>query len=144
MIRDTLTLLLVVYAVVLTILGLAGMPSKGDVHYGTVPFDVDQNVVCFQDGYQSAECIRFDNVYHEDLLPFEIEGVNPDKKILFVQVDSYFTGGSDGACESFGWLMVNMLDEMPAGWKIFVTNEWVPSKENPISKEWAAVLAEGY
>ena len=100
----------------------------------------------FVDSYteRSLEIPDFENVYHEGIKPFDIVGVNYRTKILYVRVDNAFTNGSDGACESFGVLMNNMLEDMPEGWGIFVTNEFVPSSKNPIDLGWSRTLAKGY
>lgn len=121
-----------------------GQPASQRAVPDGVPFEFSENTVCFQTDYQDADCFEIHNVYHEDILPFEIDGVDPEKRILYINVDPMFTRGDDGSCEAFGSLVYNILDEIPDGWQLFVTNEWVPSAKNPISKPWAKVLAEGY
>lgn len=119
-----------------------------DERIALVPMDAGISdgayVVCFQTDYQDADCLKFEDVWHENIFPFEIMGVNPDYKTMFVKVDDYFTKGDDGACQSFGALINNMLEQMPEGWQIYVTNKWVPSKKNPIDLGWSRTLAEGY
>lgn len=87
---------------------------------------------------------EFTNVYHEDLNPFYVERVNNNTKVMYIKFDSAFTRGDDGSCQAFGALVFNMLSVLPGGWAIYVTNDWVPSKKNPIDLAWAEELAEGY
>lgn len=87
---------------------------------------------------------EFHNVYHEDITPFVVTGVNYTRKILYIRVDKAFVDGSDGACQAFGALVKNILAELPDGWKLFPTNKWVPSAKKLITKEWAEQLAKGY
>ena len=87
----------------------------------------------------------FVDVWHENVLPFEIRRINAHTKVLSVELDRALTSGSDGACQAAGQVILHMLEQMPEGWAIYVTNEWVPSAKNPIDLGWARVLADdGY
>lgn len=86
----------------------------------------------------------FSNVWHEELEPFETVNVDWHSKTLFIELDPALTIGSDGACQAAGALILNILEELPEGWNVYVTNDWVPSAQNPINIAWARVLAEGY
>jgi len=87
---------------------------------------------------------EFHDVYHEDITPFVVTGVNYNRKILYIEVDKAFTDGSDGACQAFGSLVLNILDALPSGWALYPTNKWVPSARKLITKKWASQLAKGY
>lgn len=87
---------------------------------------------------------EFHDVYHEDITPFVVTGVNYGRKILYIKVDDAFTNGSDGACQAFGSLVLNILNALPDGWALYPTNKWIPSAKKLISKNWAKKLAEGY
>jgi hypothetical protein len=65
-------------------------------------------------------------------------------KIAYLYLDSQYTNGSDGACQGAGMLILQTLNNLPDGWKVYITNDWVPSSVNPIDKEWAKILAQGY
>lgn len=87
----------------------------------------------------------FKNIWHEDIVPLEEKmAVNWHTKVLYVKVSEQLTLGDDGSCAAFGMVMLNMLEQMPDGWAIYVTNSWIPSKHNPIDLKWARVLAKGY
>jgi len=60
---------------------------------------------------------------------------------MAVQAPEEMTLGTDGACAAFGMWALRMTEKYGC---IYVTNEWVPSAKNPITHEWAQVLAEGY
>ncbi len=60
---------------------------------------------------------------------------------LAVEAPDELTIGTDGACAAFGMWALRMTEKFGC---IYVTNEWVPSAKNPITHEWAQVLAEGY
>ena len=146
MIKDTLLMIAGVTILALVLLSSmnAGFIDGWYERSVEVPFDIYENQLCWQDGYQSVDCVRFDNVYHEGLMPFEIKGVNPKTKVVRIHVNDYFTRGDDGSCQAFGTLVNNILEEMPEGWGIFVTNEFVPSSKNPIDLGWSRTLAKGY
>jgi len=74
--------------------------------------------------------------------PFVVEKIDLYSKMVWVSVHSYFVEGSDSACEDFGQLMYKILTVLPNNWRVFVTNEWVPSKYNPINLEWSKKLKE--
>lgn len=70
--------------------------------------------------------------------------VDYENKIVFVKLHKQLTTGSDGACQAAGMTILAILETLPENWRVHVTNEWVPSRENPIDIEWAKKLAEGY
>ncbi|HUS89228.1 MAG TPA: hypothetical protein VMW91_07670 [Desulfosporosinus sp.] len=72
------------------------------------------------------------------------EKVDYENKIVFVKLHEQLTTGSDGACQAAGMTILKILETLPENWRVHVTNEWVPSRENPIDIEWAKKLAEGY
>ena len=72
------------------------------------------------------------------------EAYDVDKRIVYVELNDQFTTGSDGACQGAGMVILHILKELPKGWRVHVTNEWVPSRKNPIDIEWAKHLSEGY
>jgi len=70
--------------------------------------------------------------------------VDFENKIVFVKLNEQLTTGSDEACQAAGMTILTILETLPEGWRIHITNKWVPSRENPIDLEWAKKLAEGY
>ena len=70
--------------------------------------------------------------------------IDHKNKIVYVQLSELLVTGSDGACQGAGMVVLAILENLEPGWKVYVTNEWVPSRKNPIDIEWARYLAEGY
>jgi hypothetical protein len=65
-------------------------------------------------------------------------------KIAYVELHPMLISGSDGACQTAGIVILDILEHLPDEWQVHITNEWVPSRYNPIDKKWAKTLAQGY
>lgn len=72
-----------------------------------------------------------------------IEHVDFEHRIYHVHLRDDLVSGSDGACQTAG-IVINFLLERDPAWKIWITNDWVPSKLNPIDLDWSRKLAKGY
>ncbi len=66
------------------------------------------------------------------------------EKIAHVKLHPILVSGSDGACQGAGMTILTIIEVLGKDWKVFVTNDWVPSKYNPIDHKWAQTLADGY
>ena len=53
-------------------------------------------------------------------------------KTIYIKLHPLLTTGSDEACYAAA-LIINAICEQ--GWKVYVTNNWVPSAKNPINLE---------
>lgn len=76
--------------------------------------------------------------------PAGIVDVDFEDKIAYVRLNEVLTSGSDGACQAAGMTIQYIIEELGTEWRVYVVNDWVPSKKNPIDHEWAKKLAEGY
>jgi hypothetical protein len=74
---------------------------------------------------------------------YSIVDVDEEENLLYIELSEQLVSGSDGSCQVAGQIINDILEQNPE-WKIYVTNEWVPSKHNPIDLAWSRVLAEGY
>ena len=74
---------------------------------------------------------------------YTVEMVDRDNKIYHIRLSDSLVDGSDGACQSAGIVINRILEDNPE-WRVFITNNWVPSKYNPIDLAWSRELREGY
>jgi len=71
--------------------------------------------------------------------PVEIVEINYDSRLIAIKLHESLTTGTDSACYASA-LIINAFCEN--GWKVYVTNDWVPSNVNPISLEHSRILVE--
>lgn len=74
---------------------------------------------------------------------YVVEHVDFEHRIYHVRLRDDLVSGSDGACHTAG-IIINFILERDPAWKVWVTNDWVPSKYNPIDLDWSRELAKGY
>lgn len=74
---------------------------------------------------------------------YEVEKVDFVHRMYHVRLRSDLVTGSDGANRTAG-IVINFLLERDPAWTVWVTNDWVPSRYNPIDLEYSRVLARGY
>jgi hypothetical protein len=75
---------------------------------------------------------------------YKIEKIDRGGKTLYVRLSDKLVSGSDGACQSAGIVINSIIEDKGEDWKVFVTNDWVPSKRNPIDIGWSRELKKGY
>jgi hypothetical protein len=88
--------------------------------------------------------VIFGAIVNKDEPPATLTSYNHKDKIVYVQLHEMLVSGSDGACQGAGMVILAIIETMGPEWKVHVTNDWVPSKYNPIDYTWARKLAEGY
>lgn len=73
-----------------------------------------------------------------------IEHVDYETDIVYVKLHPALVTGSDGACQVAGMVILTIIETIGTNWQVHITNDWVPSKKNPIDYQWAKELAKGY
>jgi hypothetical protein len=71
----------------------------------------------------------------------KLKAYNTKKKFLEIEIHGYYTLGTDSACLAFGRFVKSLTDIDP-NLSIWVTGRFVPSLYNPISRDWAKILAD--
>ena len=73
---------------------------------------------------------------------YVVERVDYEHRIYHVKLRSDLVEGSDGANRTAG-IVINFLLERDPAWRVWITNDWVPSRYNPIDLEQSRTLITG-
>ena len=74
---------------------------------------------------------------------YVVEKIDYVHHVYHVRLRDDLVSGSGGASLAAG-VVINFILERDPAWRVYITNDWVPSKLNPVDLDWSRELAKGY